>query len=359
MYAHAYSARMAASPTPVPAFDATRRWLDPAFFDFWATRLNPLWTWDRPRARLLARRPEGEGAVTLLLQANRHWRGVAPGQHVELGVQLQGTWLRRHYSPTRVGPGQFEITVKAMAGGRVSPHLAQHARVGEVFELGQGFGDFRWPAGQAPVLLLAAGAGITPMRALLRAHAERGFDRDVTLMYWTRRRQDACFAQELRALAEAHPRLRVQLHVTGEGAARVDALGAAQPLFEGAQVLACGPGGFVQAARARWQAHVAGFQAEAFSAPAQTLAEDGEVDVVLARSGRTLRLPRAVSLLEGLEAHGLKPRHGCRMGICNTCVCQRQSGATRHLLSGQRHDEPAAPVRLCVQAPSTDLILEL
>ncbi|MDG2525288.1 ferredoxin reductase [Stenotrophomonas sp. HITSZ_GD] len=351
---------MAALLTPTSSFDATRRWLDPAFFDFWATRLNPLWTWERPRARLIARREEGEGAVTLLLQANRHWRGVAPGQHVELGVQLQGTWLRRHYSPTVIAPGRLEITVKTQAGGRVSPHLAQHARIGEVFELGQGFGDFRWPHGNAPVLMLAAGSGITPMRALLRAQAERGLDRDITLMYWTRRREEACFAQELLALAHAHPRLRVQLHVTGEGAARVDALTPSYwPALEGTQVLACGPGGFVQAARARVAEQAAGYEAEAFSAPEQTLAEDGEVEVVLARSGRTLRLPRAVSLLEGLEAHGLKPRHGCRMGICNTCVCQRQSGATRHLLSGQRHDEPAAPVRLCVQAPSTDLILEL
>ncbi|MFP3648808.1 flavin reductase family protein, partial [Paraburkholderia sp. SIMBA_054] len=82
----------------------------------------------------------------------------------------------------------------------------------------------------------------------------------------------------------------------------------------------CGPGGFVQAARSRLEGRVAGFQAEAFSVPANTGGEEGEVEVVLSRSGRTLRLPRALSLLEGLEAQGIKPRHGCRMGICNTCV---------------------------------------
>ena len=351
-------AAMNAAVSPSAA-DATRRWVDPVFFDFWATRLNPLWTWSRPRARLLARRQEGKGAVTLVLQANRHWHGVAPGQHVELGVELGGRWLRRHYSPTATGPGRFEITVKAVQGGRISPHLAQ-APLGTVFELGQGFGDFAWPTGAAPVLLLAAGSGITPMRALLRAHAASGDRRAVTLMYWVRQRGDACFHAELQALAAAHPQLRVKLHVTGEGDRRVDALADdAWPALADAQVLACGPGGFVQAARSRLEGRVAGFQAEAFSVPANTGGEEGEVEVVLSRSGRTLRLPRALSLLEGLEAQGIKPRHGCRMGICNTCVCQRQSGATRHLISGQQHDEPAAPVRLCVQAPRTDLILEL
>ncbi|HYG06154.1 MAG TPA: ferredoxin reductase [Stenotrophomonas sp.] len=349
------------SPAPnAPAADATQRWLDPAFFDFWATRLNPLWTWNRPRARLLERRIEAAGAVTLVLQANRHWRGIGPGQHVELGVEIEGRWLRRHYSPTATGPGRVEITLRPQPQGRVSPYLAQTAPIGSVFELGQGFGDFAWPAGTGPVLLLAAGSGITPMRALLRAQAERGFDRDVTLLYWVRQREDACFAAELRALADAHPRLDLRLLVTGEGAPRVDALPESQwPALAAAEVLACGPGGFVQAARQRLQDHVGSFQAEAFSAPVFDAGDAGEVEVVLARSGRTLRLPRARSLLEGLEAHGLKPRHGCRMGICNTCVCQRQSGATRHLHSGQQHDEPASPVRLCVQAPSTNLILEL
>jgi len=350
---------MATPTSPSRSADATRRWLDPAFFDFWATRFNPLWTWAQPRARLVERRAEGEGAVTLVLRPNRHWRGVGPGQHIELGVQIGGRWLRRHYSPSVTSGGCFEITVKHAAEGRVSPYLARDAQIGEVFELGQGFGDFAWPAGTSPITLLAAGSGITPMRALLRAEAARGFDRDVSLLYWVRRAEDACFTAELRAMADAHPRLSVRLWVTGEGAPRVDALTQAQWPATDTHVLACGPGGFVQAARQRAEGQVASFQAEAFSTPVVTAAEEGEVDVHLARSGRTLRLPRGLSLLEGLEAHGLKPRHGCRMGICNTCVCQRQSGATRHLLSGQHHDEPAAPVRLCVAAPTTDLILEL
>jgi ferredoxin-NADP reductase len=351
---------MSSQTASQPDFDATQRWLDPAFFDFWATRINPLWTWNRPRARLIARRAAAVDATTLVLRPNRHWRGVQPGQHVELGVQVEGRWLRRHYSPTVNTAGEIEITVKTVDDGRVSPYLARAALIGEVFELGHGFGDFAWPAGTGPVLLLAAGSGITPMRALLQAQALRGFDRDVSLLYWVRHSDQACFAAELRALAEAHPRFSLQVHVTGEGAPRVDALAPAQwPALAHATVLACGPGGFVQAASQRFSGQVTSFQAEAFSAPAPADGDEGEVDVVLSRSGRTLRLARNRSLLEGLEAHGLKPLHGCRMGICNTCVCQRESGATRHLLSGQRHDEPAAPVRLCVQAPSTDLILEL
>ena len=83
------------------------------------------------------------------------------------------------------------------------------------------------------------------------------------------------------------------------------------------------------------------------------------MQVQLSRSGRTLSLPRGQSLLEGLEAQGLRPKYGCRMGICNSCACARQSGTTRHLLTGERSNEPTAQVRLCISAPSTDLILDL
>lgn len=343
----------------MPAPSNRRPLVSPALFDFWAGRLNPLWTWDQPKARLLDRRAEGSEAVTLLLQANRHWRGGMAGQHIELGVEIDGRRLRRHYSPTVLGGGRFEITVKTMAGGRVSTYLAAHAVAGEVFELGQAFGDMVVQQDErSPLLLLAAGSGITPMRALLRERAARGAGTETTLMYWSRKRDALCFEAELQAMA-ATPGIRVLHWITGEGAPRIDALAADALGQVGTQkVLACGPGDFVQAARVRLGGLARHFQGEAFSASVPVAGEEGEVEVELARSGRRLRLPRALSLLEGLEAQGLKPRHGCRMGICNTCACQRQSGATRHLPSGERHDEPAS-VRLCVHAPSTDLVLDL
>jgi ferredoxin len=83
------------------------------------------------------------------------------------------------------------------------------------------------------------------------------------------------------------------------------------------------------------------------------------MQVELRRSGRTLTLPRGTSLLQALEAEGLRPASGCRMGICNTCVCGKVSGVTRHTLTGEHAAEPATQVKLCVNSASTDLILEL
>ncbi|PPU63923.1 hypothetical protein XcodCFBP4690_11015 [Xanthomonas codiaei] len=355
------------APTPKSksplAARLARRLVSPQLFDFWATRINPLWTLERPMARLVERHAASRDAVTLVLQPNGHWQGLQAGQHVSLGVEIDGRRLLRSYSPTVLDEGRLAITVKTIQGGQVSGYLAHQAALGTVVSLDPAFGDMLLPASPTPLLLLAAGSGITPMRALLRAAAQAGMPADVDLLYWVRAREDACFLDEFHALAAAHPRLRVSLLTTREGAApaaRVDthALDEIAGLSR-RHVMACGPGGFVQAARARLEGRVAAFQAEAFSVPALEESEAGQVQVQLSRSGRTLSLSRGQSLLEGLEAQGLRPKHGCRMGICNSCACARQAGTTRHLLTGERSNEPTAQVRLCISAPSTDLILDL
>ncbi|MEA9828429.1 ferredoxin reductase [Xanthomonas campestris pv. raphani] len=353
-------ARMPKSPLPTRL---ARRLVSPQLFDFWATRINPLWTLERPMARLVARTPASRDAVTLLFQPNGHWQGLHAGQHVSIGVEIDGRRLLRSYSPTVQADGRLAITVKAITGGLVSTYLASEAPLGAVVSLDPAFGDMLLPTTPAPLLLLAAGSGITPMRALLQAAATAGMPMDVDLLYWVRQRDEACFLDEFEALAAAHPRLRVQLLTTREGAApapRIDTFPLEQvTALQDRHVMACGPGGFVQAARARLQDRVARFQAEAFSVPVLDDGEAGQVQVQLSRSGRTLTLPRGQSLLEGLEAQGLRPKHGCRMGICNSCACARQSGTTRHLLTGERSSEPTAQVRLCISAASTDLILDL
>ncbi|WAT14717.1 ferredoxin reductase [Xanthomonas fragariae] len=348
--------------SPLPARLA-RRLVSPQLFDFWASRINPLWTLERPMARLVDRSAASRDAVTLVFQPNAHWQGLRAGQHVSLGVEVDGRRLLRSYSPTVLADGRLAITVKAIKGGLVSSYLTHDAALGTVVSLDSAFGDMLLPTIPASLLLLAAGSGITPMRALLQAAAQAGMPMDVDLLYWVRQRDEACFVEEFDAMAAAHPRLRVRLLTTREGntpTARVNTYPLEQIAdLSNRHVMVCGPGGFVQAARERLQCRVAAFQAEAFSVPALDNSEAGDVQVQLSRSGRTFTLPRGKSLLEGLEAQGLRPKHGCRMGICNSCACARQSGTTRHLLTGERSNEPTAQVRLCISAPSTDLILDL
>ncbi|MBD9477836.1 ferredoxin reductase [Pseudoxanthomonas sp. PXM02] len=356
---------------PGPLKRLIRPLVKPDIFDFWATRFHRTWTWERPLARLVARETASTDAVTLLFKPNRHWAGHRAGQHVNLGVEIDGARVTRSYSLTEPprADGLLPITVKAIEGGKVSRYLCEGARIGDIVELGQAFGEMTLPASpDNALLLLAAGSGITPLMALVRELAGQGMPVDLTLLYWVRRREEACFLDELRALASAHPRFRFRLLLTREAASAGDeAAGRIDDALLAAhagdlsvqQVMACGPGGFVETARGLLASRVAAFQAEAFTAPPVTVVDEGEVDIRLQRSGRTLRVARGTSLLDALEAQGLKPPSGCRMGICNTCACGKSAGSTRHLPSGDLAHEPTQALKLCIHSAATDLELDL
>ena len=101
-------------------------------------------------------------------------------------------------------------------------------------------------------------------------------------------------------------------------------------------------------------------RSEAFTPPPRPRADDsGTVEVRLGRSGRTLQLARGVPLLEALEAEGLKPKSGCRMGICNTCACGKSAGATRDLRTGTAQSEATSALKLCINSAVSDLVLDL
>lgn len=371
---------MSARPRPGPARSPAkpespfrrlaRPWLSPGVFDFWASRLHPTWSWERPLARIVERRAESADAVTLVLRPNRHWGGCRPGQHLNLSAEIDGSRVTRSYSPTGL-PGRdrrIAITVKAVEGGKLSRYLCERARVGDVLDLGPAFGDMQLDEA-APVarLLLAAGSGITPMIAFVRALVARGMPAPLSLLYWARKREQLCFVDELRGYAAAHPQFQLRFLLTGEaaqaadeGVGRIDAAQLASLAdLDRREVYACGPGGFVDRARALLAGRARSFQAEAFSPPPRTQQTEGTVEITLAASARSFTVARGQSLLSALEAQGLKPASGCRMGICNTCACGKRSGSTRHLHTGDVQHEPVSALRLCVNTATSDLVLDL
>jgi ferredoxin-NADP reductase len=357
---------------PRPARTRLRRLVQPLVapevFDFWASRINRTWSWSQPLARIVAREAASSDSVTLHLKPNRHVAALQPGQHLEIGVELDGRRISRTYSPSLGSDGQLSITVKRIAGGALSTHLCEVARVGDVLALGPVGGELVLPPQpQGEWLLLAAGSGITPLMSILRDLAARGMPRPVTLVYWTGTRAQRCFTDELRALAAAHPNFRVRFALTREAAQAADevegriapALVDTLALAANPQVYACGPAAFVAQARSLFEAGSTLFRSEAFTPPDYEAADTGEVSVTLARSGRTLMLPRGESLLVALEAAGLKPAHGCRMGICNTCACGKRDGAVRHLPSGAVVEAPMSALKLCIHSAVSPLVIDL
>ncbi|TDR42005.1 ferredoxin-NADP reductase [Tahibacter aquaticus] len=364
-------ARLKASRARRPLQRLVQTLVGPAAFDFWASKLHPAWSWSRPLAKIVARHSESRDSVTLLLQPNRHWQGFRAGQHLNISAEIDGIRVTRSYSlsDTPRPDGRIAITVKAIEGGKLSRYLCTTARVGDVLDLGPAFGEMALPATPGGSLLfLAAGSGITPLMALIRNLAGQGMPVSLTLLYWARSREEVCFADELRRLAAQHRGFQVRFVLTRanavaddecQGRIGAEQLSALVPDAVQRQVYACGPGGFVDTVRTLLAAQVPQFQAEAFTPPPRLIEESGTVQVTLAASGQTLSVPRGQSLLTALEAAGLQPASGCRMGICNTCACGKRSGTTRNLHTDVVQHEPVSALRLCVSSAASDLVLDL
>jgi stearoyl-CoA 9-desaturase NADPH oxidoreductase len=82
------------------------------------------------------------------------------------------------------------------------------------------------------------------------------------------------------------------------------------------------------------------------------------VTVHLRKSNISVQIPSGAPLLSALEEQGLTPAYGCRMGICNTCSCQKLGGSTTDTRNGTRDPEPGA-LRLCINSANSDLTLDL
>jgi ferredoxin-NADP reductase len=388
-------AATAASAAPAArllrGFLATR-WLRPlndaAAIDDLVGLVRPTFSLTKIRARVVAAWRETPAARTLVLEPNRHWPGHVAGQHVLVQAEILGRRVHRTFSIASAprADGLLEITVKRRDGGHVSVWWNESARVGDVVTLSPPSGDFVLPPSPGPrLVMISAGSGITPVMAMLRALADaadgsggatagaplRAARRtgetgrplpSVEFVHVARSRTDAMFAEELEALASRHAWLRVASHFTAESG-RFDERAWSRLARDAADAPAwvCGPAAFMEAARRAWREAGAEAQLrmEHFGLAPSPHATGEGAEVTASRSGASFSASAGQSLLEAAEAAGLRPQHGCRMGICHTCVCRRVSGTTVDLRDGRVSSEPGEMIQLCVSAPKTAVTLDL
>jgi ferredoxin len=189
-------------------------------------------------------------------------------------------------------------------------------------------------------------------------------------VYWARHREDLCFVSELKTLAAREPNFTLRFALTGDAVTGTDELrgrpspallAAVAPDLSGHAVYACGPAGFVEQIEAIAKSRARSFQSEAFTPPvfAPVTESGADVTVMLARSNRVLTVPVGQPLLAALEAQGIKPPSGCRMGICNTCACGKRDGVTRDLKNGGESSGAEPNLRICISSAQSDLTLDL
>jgi ferredoxin len=183
----------------------------------------------------------------------------------------------------------------------------------------------------------------------------------IQLLYWVKEYADVAFKSRFEQLAEQYPNFSFQVFYTQEvdaGERLNQAHAALLENIESSVVYACGPSGFVAQAEQLF-AHAQSFKSEAFSMTPVESSETGFVNVTLLKSKKVLAIPKGQSILASLEQQNVKPTHGCRMGICNKCVCNKVEGSTKNLVNGGQNSEPGNLLKICVNSAQSDLVIDL
>jgi stearoyl-CoA 9-desaturase NADPH oxidoreductase len=307
----------------------------------------------RPTAMVLGRRDETADTVTLKLLPGENYPDFLPGQHVDVAVEINGVRHVRQYSLTGVrGAGSLEITVRRQKDGLVSNFLNDRAEPGTRLEISVPRGEFLIQDIPTAVhCFFSVGSGITPVFSMAREILISGSKADVYFFHATRTKEDLIFRRGLERLAYEFDNFKPYFFLkTGSESSGVRlTYKSARSLLPddlnpmSSQIFVCGPAEFVQDIEQGFQgAQFPHIQTEYYTLPSIA---DGEGTARFLRTRATVKA--SGNLLESAEAAGLKPKHGCRRGICHECKAHKRSGTVKNLLNG-KETSGREDIQLCV-----------
>ncbi len=338
---------------------------------------------------------ESDSVISIRLEApsGEPLPPAAPGQYltVRVGPGDERPSLLRNYSLSGPpGAGYYRISVKHERSGAASGYLHTRLAVGDQLDIAAPRGTFILDHSDAPVLLISAGIGATPVLAMLQALAAEHSDRQIWWVHGARSSRDHVFAVEARALVASLPNGRSDIWYSRPGPddregrdfdsrgrlSETVLAGLAPP--HDAEAYVCGPASFMAtigaglAAIGIGAAHIhtepfgpapgltPGIAAVPAAAPHPPKGEPGAGPrIEFARSDLAVRWSSNYgSVLELAEACDVPVRWSCRTGVCHTCETTVIAGNLRY------DPDPVEPpadgsTLICCTQPADDLVLDL
>ncbi|REG49593.1 hypothetical protein B0G80_5977 [Paraburkholderia sp. BL6669N2] len=311
------------------------------------------------------------------------------GQHLPIRLTPAGCdkpVIRTYTLSSSPADGLYRVSIKRQ--GRVSEHMHDNIQIGSVIEARAPAGQFAVDAFERrPVVLLAAGVGVTPMLAMLRHIVYEGLRtrriRKTWFFHAARSLSERAFDQEISGLAASSGDAVqvVRLLSDPQGAlevkdydkvGRIDAKLLCSTLpFNDYDFYMCGPTGFMQSVYdglrnlnvADNRIHAESFgpaslqrrREKAIDTQPARAAASKPTPVVFVKSGKEASwFPESGSLLDLAESRGLSPDFGCRGGSCGTCRTRILDGAVAYVLEAEFKVEDDEAL-LCCSVPADEV----
>jgi ferredoxin-NADP reductase/MOSC domain-containing protein YiiM/ferredoxin len=343
----------------------------------------PAWPGFR-RLAVSAIEPESDSVLSIRLEDpdGAPLPAARPGQYLTLRLQpVEGerSVLRNYSLSGPPGAGYYRIAVKREPEGVASGYLSTRVSVGDQLDIAAPRGTFILDRTEAPVLLISAGIGATPVLAMLQALAEEQSDREIWWLHGARSSAEQPFAAEAEALLAALPNARSHVYYSRAGGGRLTAAALAEldPPRD-AEAYLCGPIPFmdeISAGLAAMGIEASRIHTEPFGpAPgltpgiAATPARPPHPPAGQAGEGPTVEFARSDlaipwsdeygSLLELAEACDVPVRWSCRTGVCHNCETTLIAGDLDY--SPDPVEAPAeGSALICCSRPRDGVVLDL
>jgi CDP-4-dehydro-6-deoxyglucose reductase/ferredoxin-NAD(P)+ reductase (naphthalene dioxygenase ferredoxin-specific) len=128
------------------------------------------------------------------------------GQYAQLEFPVAQGSPRDYSMASLPQEGTLEFHVRVMPGGSVSQRVAAGLKAGDAVRVSGPLGTaYLRQNHEGPMLCIAGGSGLAPIRSIVRAALEAGFGRPLHLYFGARAERDVYLEEELAQLASRHP----------------------------------------------------------------------------------------------------------------------------------------------------------
>lgn len=302
------------------------------------------------------------------------------GQYVNLFVKVGETRTARPFAISSAPQqrGFYDLTVRAVPGGFVSPHMLESFQVGDAFETSGPMGTFHYNPlyhGRS-LVFLAGGSGIAPAMSMIEDFAIKNQAIDFHVIYGSRSSSDIIFRDRLQQLCKRHSFLRVDEvisepgpdHSGHTGYLSAELISSLVNDYQEKMFYVCGPNAMydyclpqlkslgIPEHRVRVEANGPPTSPERLDDWPQSTVPNQLVNVLVKGRGE-FTTNSGEPLLNALERNGYQLENACRSGECSLCRIK--------VLKGEVFDPPQSKIRSsdrkfgwthsCVAYPLTDI----
>lgn len=270
------------------------------------------------------------------------------GQYVTIKKEIAGTELRRAYSICSApNSGELRIAIKAVNNGIFSVFATTILNEGDVLEVSKPLGKFVLVTASTHTknyLGIAAGSGITPIMAMIKAVLTEEPNSNFTLFYGNKTAADTIFKDEIAQLQYTHP-LQFQVHYVFSREKKEEALFGRidkgnlnffikskcnDTIFDAAFL--CGPEMMINTAKEILIAYGLDenkVHFELFTPPVayesethKTFEGTCEITVLVDDEETTFEMDSKLTILTAALKEGLDAPYSCQGGICSSCLAK-------------------------------------